>query len=85
MFTTPATSHATEILRNIANLLNALAQDVEICDLSLLDSIAATASQLAQNVHIENDALLAQCDEREALAADLLMTGSDALDHSIGW
>ena len=82
MFTTPTTSHASEILRNIAHLMNIFAHDAEVCDLSLLDSIATTASQVAQDLRLQEDALLAQIDELEALRADQLIAESDALDHS---
>lgn len=84
MFTTPATSHATEILRNMTLLLDVLAQDVEVCDLSVLDRIANTASQLAQDVRLAQDALMAQLDELEALEAERFTLESDALDHSVG-
>ena len=84
MFTTPATSPATEILRNMTLLLDVLAQDVELCDLSTLDRIATTASQLAQDLRLSHDRDLAVMDEWEALIADKIMAESDALDHSIG-
>ena len=81
MFTTPATSPATATLRTMVLLLDALAQDMELCDLSTLDRIATTASQLAQDIRMSDDMLRAQMDEYEALIADKLMAESDALDH----
>ena len=81
MFTKPATSHATVTLRTMVLLLDALAHDMELCDLSTLDRIATTASQLAQDIRMSDDMLRAQMDEYEALIADKLMAESDALDH----
>lgn len=77
------TSHATEILRNMTLLLDVLAQDVELCDLSTLDRIATAASQMAQDLRLSDDMTRAQMDEYEALIADKIMAESDALDHSI--
>jgi len=84
MFTTPATSPATATLRDIALMIEAHAPNIELCDLSLLDSIATAASQLAQDLRLSHDRDLAVMDEWEALIAAKLMAESDALDHSIG-
>lgn len=66
----------------------AIIRDIETCNLNLqdvamLEQVAFFASSLAQETRTLEDALMAQIDEMEALAADRLMCESDAVDHQI--
>jgi len=83
MFTNSATSPATQTLRNINFMLHLMSPDIAHCDVAMLEAIASTASQIAQDLRVESDRLMAQADEADALAADRLMVESDALDHQI--
>lgn len=80
MCTTPA-SPSVEVLKNVRAQLHACAPQFCVADVELLEQIANLASQVAQDLRIEHDALMAQLDEHEALMADRLMAESDALDH----
>jgi len=80
---TPATSPATQTLRNMNFMLHVMAPDMAHSDVKMLEAIAFTASQIAQDLRLEHDRVMAQIDELEALAADRLMAESDAFDHSI--
>ena len=74
-------SPVTEILKSIRAMMHAVAPQIEPCDISLLEDISICASYLAQDLRRDQDVLLAQLDEHEALMADRLMVESDALDH----
>jgi len=81
--TPSSVSVAAQALRNIMSTLHIFTPDVEASDIKYLESIAATASALAQELRMDHDRLVAQCDEVESLAADRLMCESDAADHSL--
>ena len=76
-------SPATQTLRNINFMLHLMSHDIAHCDVAMLEAIASTASQIAQDLRVEHDRVMAQFDELEALAAERLMAESDALDHQI--
>lgn len=76
-------SHANTILVIIRAMLDNVSAHVEVSDANLLESISTAAAQIAQDLRVTHDALLAQIDEHEALMADKLMAESDALDHQI--
>jgi len=82
MDNTKYTSPATEILKSIRAMLHAIAPQVESCDISILEQISASASYLAQDLTLDEDLILAQIDEYEALNADRLMAQSDTFDHA---
>jgi len=85
MFThdTTAISPATQTLRNINFLLRVMSPDIAQCDVAILEAIAATTSQIAQDLRLEEDRLMAQIDEWEAFMADRIVAESDAADHSL--
>ena len=76
-------SPATATLRNINFMLHLMSPDIAHCDVAMLEVIASTVSQIAQDLRVEHDRVMAQFDELEALAAERLMAESDALDHQI--
>jgi hypothetical protein len=82
MDNTEYTSPATEILKSVRAMLHAIAPQVETCDISILEQIAASCSYLAQDLRLDEDLLLAEIDDYEALNADRLMAQSDAFDHA---
>jgi hypothetical protein len=83
MFTNPTTSPATEILKATRTNLFLLAKDVATCDIQLLETISSIASQLAQDLRVQEDILLAMCDQHEAEMAEAIVAAADRADAEI--
>jgi uncharacterized protein YcfJ len=83
MHTNPTPSNANGILIIVRGIIENVAQYAEVADVTLLESIATAANQIAQDLRVEHDRAMAQIDEHEALMADALIAQSDAADHQI--
>lgn len=58
------------------------ASEADFQDIAMLDAIASTAAALAQDLYLEQDALMAQIDSIAAHRAEMLVAESDVMDRA---